>query len=41
MARIPDYIENPPSKQAVSDLNNQAISSIDKLLAELRVNKQT
>src|SRR4029453_8529523 len=40
-ARIPDYLENPPSKQAVSDQNNQAISSIDKLLAELRVDKQT
>ena len=40
-ARIPDYIENPPSKQAVSDQYNQTITSIDKLLAELRVDKQT
>jgi 2-oxoglutarate ferredoxin oxidoreductase subunit beta len=37
LARVSDYIENPPYKQAISDENNKSISNIDKLLAELRV----
>lgn len=37
LSRVSDYIENPPYRQAISDENNQSISNIDKLLAELRV----
>ncbi|HKG72197.1 MAG TPA: 2-oxoacid:ferredoxin oxidoreductase subunit beta [Nitrososphaeraceae archaeon] len=39
LARVPDYIENPPCKQDISDESNRSVSSIDKLLAELRVDK--
>ena len=39
LARVPDYIENPPCKQGISDESNRSVSSIDKLLAELRVDK--
>ena len=39
IARIPNYIENPPSMQRISDINNKPIAKISKLLDELRVAK--
>ncbi|MFL6323532.1 MAG: 2-oxoacid:ferredoxin oxidoreductase subunit beta [Nitrososphaeraceae archaeon] len=39
VARIPNYIENPPSKQHISDLNNKPVAKINKLLDDLRVDK--
>jgi 2-oxoglutarate/2-oxoacid ferredoxin oxidoreductase subunit beta len=39
VARIPNYVENPPSKQHISDLNNKPIAKINKLLDDLRVDK--
>jgi len=39
VARIPNYIENPPSKQYISDLNNKPVAKINKLLDDLRVDK--
>lgn len=39
LARVPNYIENPPSKQSIKDENNKSVSGIDKLLAELKVDK--
>jgi 2-oxoglutarate ferredoxin oxidoreductase subunit beta len=39
VARIPNYVENPPSKQHISDLNNKPVAKINKLLDDLRVDK--
>ena len=39
VARIPNYVENPPSKQNISDLNNKPIAKINKLLDDLRVDR--
>ncbi len=39
VARIPNYIENPPSKQHISDLNNKPVAKINKLLDDLKVDK--
>jgi 2-oxoglutarate/2-oxoacid ferredoxin oxidoreductase subunit beta len=39
VARIPNYVEKPPSKQHISDLNNKPIAKIDKLLDDLRVDR--
>jgi 2-oxoglutarate ferredoxin oxidoreductase subunit beta len=38
-ARIPNYIENPPSKQEISDRNGKPIATIDRLVDELRLTK--
>jgi 2-oxoglutarate ferredoxin oxidoreductase subunit beta len=35
--RIPTYLENPPSKQAISDPSGRPITSIRKMLGELKV----
>jgi 2-oxoglutarate ferredoxin oxidoreductase subunit beta len=39
VARIPNYMENPPSKQHISDTNNKPTANINKLLDDLRVDK--
>jgi 2-oxoglutarate ferredoxin oxidoreductase subunit beta len=39
VARIPNYLQNPPSMQRISDVNNKPIAKISKLLDELRVAK--
>jgi 2-oxoglutarate ferredoxin oxidoreductase subunit beta len=39
VARIPNYIENPPSKQHISDTNSKPTASINRLLEDLRVDK--
>ena len=38
-ARIPNYIENPPSKQDISDKNGKPLATIDRLIDELRLTK--
>ena len=38
-ARIPDYMENPPALQQIADNEGKAVTSIDKLLADLQVVK--
>jgi 2-oxoglutarate ferredoxin oxidoreductase subunit beta len=38
-ARIPNYIENPPAAQAIADSNGKTITNIDRLLADLHVDK--
>jgi len=35
--RIPTYLENPPAKQAISDSSGKPITSIRKMLEELKV----
>jgi 2-oxoglutarate ferredoxin oxidoreductase subunit beta len=35
--RIPTYLENPPAKQAISDPAGKPITSIEKMLEELKV----
>jgi 2-oxoglutarate/2-oxoacid ferredoxin oxidoreductase subunit beta len=39
VARIPNYIENPPSKQHISDTSSKPTASINRLLEDLRVDK--
>jgi 2-oxoglutarate ferredoxin oxidoreductase subunit beta len=39
VARIPNYIENPPSKQHILDTNSKPSANINKLLDDLRVDK--
>jgi 2-oxoglutarate ferredoxin oxidoreductase subunit beta len=39
VARIPNYIENPPSKQRISDTNSKPTSNINRLLEDLKVDK--
>jgi len=36
-SRIPTYLENPPAKQAISDSAGKPITSIEKMLEELKV----
>ncbi|MFL6309251.1 MAG: 2-oxoacid:ferredoxin oxidoreductase subunit beta [Nitrososphaera sp.] len=38
-ARIPDYMENPPAQQQIADNEGRALTSIEKLLADLQVVK--
>lgn len=38
-ARIPNYLENSPSTQAIADRNNRPITNIDRLLSDLQVDK--
>jgi len=35
--RIPTYLENPPAKQAISDSDGKPVTSIEKMLEELKV----
>ena len=35
--RIPTYLENPPAKQAISDSSGKPMTSIEKMLDELKV----
>lgn len=35
--RIPNYLENPPSKQVISDAQEKPVTSIRKMLDELKV----
>jgi 2-oxoglutarate ferredoxin oxidoreductase subunit beta len=39
IARIPDYMENPPALQQIADNEGKTVTSIDKLLADLQVIK--
>jgi 2-oxoglutarate ferredoxin oxidoreductase subunit beta len=39
VARIPNYMENPPSKQHILDANSKPTADINKLLDDLRVDK--
>jgi 2-oxoglutarate ferredoxin oxidoreductase subunit beta len=38
-SRIPEYLENSPSAQAIADGNSKPITNIDRLLADLKVDK--
>ncbi|MEW6603965.1 MAG: 2-oxoacid:ferredoxin oxidoreductase subunit beta [Thermoproteota archaeon] len=38
-ARIPDYMENPPAAQQIADNSGKTITNIDRLLADLKVDK--
>ncbi len=38
-ARIPDYLENAPAIQAIADNKGKTITNIDRLLADLHVDK--
>ena len=38
-ARIPDYMENSPAAQAIADKDGNTITNIDRLLADLQVDK--
>jgi 2-oxoglutarate ferredoxin oxidoreductase subunit beta len=38
-SRIPDYLENSPAAQAIADGNSKPITNIDRLLADLKVDK--
>ncbi|HEY9204914.1 MAG TPA: 2-oxoacid:ferredoxin oxidoreductase subunit beta [Candidatus Methanoperedens sp.] len=35
--RIPDYLENPPAKQVISDAEGRSLTSLRKMLEELKV----
>lgn len=39
VARIPNYIESPPSKQSISDPNQKPIARINNLLEDLRADR--
>jgi 2-oxoglutarate/2-oxoacid ferredoxin oxidoreductase subunit beta len=38
-ARIPDYMDNPPALQQIASKEGKSITSIDKLIADLQVDK--
>jgi 2-oxoglutarate/2-oxoacid ferredoxin oxidoreductase subunit beta len=38
-ARIPDYMDNPPALQQIANKEGKTITSIDKLIADLQVDK--
>src|SRR2546428_13810990 len=38
-ARIPNYIENPPAAQRIADNSGRPVTNIDRLLAEVKVDR--